>query len=567
MPKPTLGQVATLGLHVVALALIFTVLLSPSPLKISSASFLEILPKQLDVIATGGTASTSSQSYSNGSIYTLSVSISSFSPIPASNSSATIAQVTSSGASPTSSSLPSMSNQPAARDGKYGAAATPYLRPLQFHTRFAREDVSARLSASGVSSVAPSSSSTTPSATETAPIGMVLNDATTVNQPELNNSDPKTWQTPLRLYYGLLGSCFWTASNGLGPDCTSPSLSPAFNASGLAAIQYDLRTNSSAAAPAAPLVISPLPKTFQIIPAVMLGVFLTLLALLAGTILPILQRCCTSQRFINTFGEAGPRQRALLSLQRYANLLFIPTTALLLGVTIVLRIQVNSAVSGFNAANQDKVLPGSIMLDALAEPLPMNVTNSVASSTMLRAGAGSAFSLCMVAIVLLIILTFLRRRQLAREVATAQARTDFEAKLGRKVFARAAAFELGSHSSRPTMEIITTKSPPSSPRSWRSIPRPVFPSKQSFNTRLPSEELRHDEDNGKLGHATSLRSLSSAYTIGGSRSDIYGPAPGIYRRASACEVYDATARPLQKTTISFADSSHSHPAGRWVLQE
>ena len=235
------------------------------------------------------------------------------------------------------------------------------------------------------------------------------------------------------------------------------------------------------------------------------------------------------------------------------------------------------------------------MVDSWDNALAPDVTSGINSMHILQASAsGGTYTLSYVTFILTLLLVFLRRRQLRSESAIAQAKTDLEARFGRRIFAKAAEhletsqplspagrpypfnnspsnhLEMTQPSSSSIVGRRVTKMPsfaststavePRSPirSGWPSPLEPFFPSRVGFNTHPATEEMRMNEHDGKISHAPSLRSLSSFHQH--QHQQEREQEQHQYRTAGPC-------RRSSAGNTRTNPSSSQHQGGRWVLTE
>lgn len=315
---------------------------------------------------------------------------------------------------------------------------------------YPREDIKpGQLPHESFPTVGNDTASSNTSITGTSPAGSASVPVSTAEVAGIDN--PLTWQSRIRLYYGLLGSCYDSPVNGDEPQCTGPSLRPSFNASALALLNMtqigvnpikasNSTQNGTSSGKQVELVVEGLPTTMKITPSLFLSILLIVIVTLPGTLLPVIQAqlapefAFKAKFFVSTTNDSSNGKRSLF-VQRWCNLLLFAAALLLVGTVIELRIEMNKVIGSFNTPNADRALPTSALLDALSNPLPAYVTDHRQSSTILRASAGNAFPLCYLSIALVFILFWLRRRQLRAHTAVSQARSDLEAQYGRDALA------------------------------------------------------------------------------------------------------------------------------------
>ncbi len=318
----------------------------------------------------------------------------------------------------------------------------------------------------------------------------------------------------MNLYYGLLGSCTFTNDSSKPPIATGSSIFPTYDSSYIGSLGFNTIG---------------LPVTLSLVPILYLVIVCVLSALLPIATLPILTNSCGRRSaFFDSLTDAGPRQRFAHSIQAFANLLILGLDVLLIGTTVALRINASRAINAFNAANQDRSLPTWAMVGPTSQPLRPDIASTTSSQHTLQASAGTTFNMLYGVIVLLGVLFLLRKRHLHQLQATHQAKTDLEARFGRRVFAKAEAFlapneplsPLGRPRSNSQHE-MDQRSPPLpqyspaptylSDNKPAAIPispsaRPFFPSRIGFNT-APAQTERQ----GDLSRSASAQTLASTY--------------------------------------------------------
>lgn len=215
----------------------------------------------------------------------------------------------------------------------------------------------------------------------------------------------------VELKFGPLGSCY--RSSTWDRVCTPASLQPTFDSSGItAANDQGLRFNTSG-----------LPEDMRTTPILLLVVFVLLSMLVALAIPSTLARLCPG-RFAHIL-ENKQWTRIYAQVTQLALYARLAIALLLLGTGVSMRIVASKAVYAFNAANAGVVLPGSLIL--------LDVPNPLRDTITLRATVGRAFSMFWASVALLAIEFWLERSRIRREEAVRIARGDLEAKWGREV--------------------------------------------------------------------------------------------------------------------------------------
>lgn len=224
--------------------------------------------------------------------------------------------------------------------------------------------------------------------------------------------NPASWQSPLRLSYGLLGTCFVHPSLNTDNICTRSSLCPNLSTAAFDKIPW---VNSTAYLSAsaeeiavavqnqtlatelfvAPLDTSMLPTDWGAVPVLHLTVLVLLVILMAGTAMPLTLHYVGRRSPMSRFNPASNpvAERVSIKYQQLHCFLLPLLLAAEFVLTVVTRINVGRYVSDFNQANAGCWLPSTVMLDTMASSLPAQVASTTQSETALVARVGTGFDL------------------------------------------------------------------------------------------------------------------------------------------------------------------------------
>lgn len=220
-----------------------------------------------------------------------------------------------------------------------------------------------------------------------------------------------SWQSPLRLSYGLLGTCFVRSSFQGHTICSKASLHPVLHADQLQNITFVNSTVYLASTPdeiakaqtdttaaqsfMGHLDDSMLPSGWGAVPSLNLTVLILMAILLAGTAMPLTLFYISKRHPMSRYSPtANPvTERLSIKYQQFHCLVLPVLLAAQFALTVVTRINVKQYVNAFNAANREIWLPSQIMLDTFASSIPQEIASHVPSQTGLQAQPGAGFDL------------------------------------------------------------------------------------------------------------------------------------------------------------------------------